>query len=141
MPDGMGMKRSIFRVLCVDDSVTSRAALAASLARQPNVEVDVVGHPNEAMAKAKAAASTGRPYNLFVLDINLEGMSGFELLAQIRTFKDYGATAAVFVSGSQEQDLDSQAGALGAKLFPKTRFRELHELFQQFFSAMTVVPV
>jgi two-component system chemotaxis sensor kinase CheA len=65
-------------VLVVDDSLTTRM-LEQSILESAGYDVDLATSGEEALAKAR-----GRRYRLLVVDVEMPGMDGFELLEQVR---------------------------------------------------------
>jgi two-component system sensor histidine kinase/response regulator len=71
------------RVLVVDDNATHRGILTEVLTRWSMAPLAVAGGL-EAMAELGQAAIAGRPYPLVLLDQQMPGMSGLELVERIR---------------------------------------------------------
>jgi two-component system chemotaxis sensor kinase CheA len=65
-------------ILVIDDSLTTRM-LEQSILESAGYEVDVAISAEEALVKAHA-----RAYGLFVCDVEMPGMNGFEFVAEAR---------------------------------------------------------
>ncbi|MBW8882545.1 MAG: response regulator [Asticcacaulis sp.] len=68
----------------------------------------------EALDTLRAAADRGDTVDLLLLDINMPGMNGFEMLERLRKDKELGRTAVVMCSGSTYDDDLARAEELGA---------------------------
>ena len=72
-------RRGTLRILYVDDHAPSREILADYFLTQPGIELETARASEEAFAKARDFHP-----DLLILDINLPGMNGIELLAALR---------------------------------------------------------
>jgi two-component system chemotaxis sensor kinase CheA len=98
-------------VLVVDDSLTTRM-LEQSILESAGYEVDMATSAEQALEKSK-----DRRYGLFVVDVEMPGMDGFEFVARTRTDPILRDTPAILVTsrGSQE---DRQRGLdVGARAY------------------------
>jgi two-component system chemotaxis sensor kinase CheA len=66
-------------VLVIDDSLTTRM-LEQSILESAGYEVDLATSAEEAMGKAR-----GKPYGLFLVDVEMPGMNGFEFVSATRS--------------------------------------------------------
>lgn len=82
------------RVLYVDDDPDIREVVEFSLAMDPDIEFQVV----ESGRKALAAFEAGFLPHLALLDVNMPGMSGPELLAEMRATPDYEDILVAFMT-------------------------------------------
>ncbi len=99
------------RILAIDDSLTSRM-IEKSILEATGCEVDVAGSGEEALAKA-----IQRRYALFVCDIEMPGMDGFEFLARAREHEHLRRIPTIMLttrSGAQDRE---RAAALGAQAY------------------------
>jgi len=95
-------------VLVVDDSLTTRM-VEQSILESAGHQVEIACSGEEAIEKARA-----RPYSLFLVDVEMPGMDGFEFVSQTRADPVLRGTPAVLVTSrnSPEDRLrGEQAGA------------------------------
>jgi two-component system chemotaxis sensor kinase CheA len=95
-------------VLVVDDSLTTRM-LEQSILESAGYEVDLATSAEEALGKAR-----GRGYRLFVVDVEMPGMDGFEFVARTREDPVLRETPAILVtsrSSAEDRRRGEQAGA------------------------------
>ena len=90
-------------VLVIDDSLTTRT-LEQSIIESAGYEVDVAVSAEEALAKAAR-----RAYGLFVVDVEMPGMNGFEFVATTRAHPEYSGIPAILVT-SRDAPEDRQRG-------------------------------
>lgn len=99
----------------VDQEVFRRALAAEGVA----VEIAVIGEGNGAAAKVKeqlASTSAGRQA-LVVLDLNMPGVNGFEVLAALRAEPATRLTPVVVFSTSADREDVRRAYGLGANSY------------------------
>jgi two-component system chemotaxis sensor kinase CheA len=65
-------------ILVIDDSLTTRM-LEQSILESAGYEVDLASSGEEGLKKAQ-----GRPYSLFIVDIEMPGINGFEFVARVK---------------------------------------------------------
>ncbi len=113
LPD---LRREPARVLAVDDDSLSLRAVIYSLER---AELKGEGYldPGEALQHL----ATGR-YDLVILDVEMPGLSGFDLCRLLRTFPEYAHTPVIYVTAladfqSRAKGLVTGANDLIAKPF------------------------
>ena len=97
-------------ILVIDDSLTTRM-LEQSILQSAGYEVELAISAEEGLEKARA-----RPHSLFLVDVEMPGMNGFEFVAQTRSEEGLRGTPAILVtSRSSAEDLrrGEQAGARG----------------------------
>jgi CheY-like chemotaxis protein len=100
-----------FRVLGVDDEVIARKAVLSAL-ESVQLAADSAKDPHEALELSKA-----QRYDLFVLDVNMPGMTGFELCEKLRASAAYKETPVVFVTASDTFDSRLRFARSGADDF------------------------
>jgi len=112
-------------VLVVDDSLTSRM-LEQSILESAGYEVDLAVSGEDALVKAKA-----RRYGLFVVDVEMPGLSGFEFVAQTRTPDDGPPVPAVLIT-SRDAPEDRERGRVAGAMayivkseFDQARFLQI----------------
>jgi two-component system chemotaxis sensor kinase CheA len=90
-------------LLVVDDSLTTRM-LEQSILESAGYEVHLAASAEEGLAKASE-----RPYALFIVDVEMPGMNGFDFVARTRADPVLRATPAVLLT-SRESDEDKRRG-------------------------------
>jgi DNA-binding response OmpR family regulator len=100
-----------FKVLGVDDEVIARKAVLSAL---ESVQLMAEGSkdPREALEMSKA-----QRYDLFILDVNMPGMTGFELCEKLRASAVYKETPVIFVTASDTFDSRLRFARSGADDF------------------------
>src|SRR5947207_7656637 len=79
-------------ILVIDDSLTTRM-LEQSILESAGYEVDLAVSGEEGLARARA-----RRYSLFVCDVEMPGMSGFDFVQATRSDGDLRETPAILVT-------------------------------------------
>jgi len=113
MPIASGNQARLANILLVDDSEADRELTRILLIEQGGVKCNLLTarDANEAMS---ALAADGPPIDLVLLDINMPGIDGFELLKMIRSEKALHDLPVVMCTTSgYDNDIDL-AKALGA---------------------------
>lgn len=94
------------RVLVVDDNVTNRAILEETL-KQWSAAPTLTGGADEAWAAIEKACDDGAPFSLMLIDAQMPGRDGFELIEQIRRKPELtGATIMMLSSAGQRGDAE-----------------------------------
>ena len=96
-------------ILVVDDSLTTRM-LEQSILESAGYEVDVAVSGDDALKKARQ-----RRYALLLVDIEMPGMDGFELILRVRAdpeLKDVPAILVTSRSTSEDRRRGEEVGAL-----------------------------
>jgi CheY-like chemotaxis protein len=102
---------SISRVLIVDDQHETRQVLRAALATLPSrLEIVDVPSGEEAMLIISA-----QPFDLLVTDIRLAGISGLELMAQVRQRNP--EVKIILVTGTTDVELREKLAKVGAEAY------------------------
>jgi two-component system chemotaxis sensor kinase CheA len=95
-------------VLVIDDSLTTRM-LEQSILESAGYEVEVATSAEEGLEKARA-----RQYGLFLVDVEMPGMNGFEFVSRTRADARLGKTPAILVTSRnapEDRRRGEQAGA------------------------------
>jgi len=95
-------------VLIVDDSLTTRM-LEQSILESAGYEVEVATSAEEGLEKARA-----RQYGLFLVDVEMPGMDGFEFVSRTRADARLGKVPAILVTSRnapEDRRRGEQAGA------------------------------
>jgi len=87
------------RVLVVDDNATNRRILGEMLKSWRMRPAPADGGP-AAMEMMTAAAGSGDPFRLLLLDVNMPEMDGFELAARVREQPGHGGSAIMMLTSS-----------------------------------------
>lgn len=91
------------RILLVDDERELADMVAAILHGAGFASVDIANSSADALDAITArSASPQRVYQLFVLDVMMPGMDGFDLLGRIRRLPAHESTPALFLSAKDE---------------------------------------
>lgn len=106
--DGAPVKKS---VLVVDDSLTSRM-LERSILDAAGYDVTTAASAEEALEIAR-----GRTFALFVVDVEMPGMSGLELVALMRADPALSATPAVLVTSRASPEDRRRGLEAGARAY------------------------
>jgi two-component system response regulator (stage 0 sporulation protein F) len=93
------------KLLIVDDEPKIRAMLADCLG-QEGLAIDTAESGEEALARIVQA-----PPDLVILDVKMKGMSGLEVLRQVRASQP--GLAALIVTGYDDERVEEEAGRLG----------------------------
>ena len=95
-------------ILVIDDSLTTRM-LEQSILESAGYEVEVAMSAEEALTKAHA-----RRYSLFIVDVEMPGMDGFEFVALTRSdvaLRDIPAILVTSRDGAEDRRRGERAGA------------------------------
>jgi two-component system chemotaxis sensor kinase CheA len=95
-------------ILVIDDSLTTRM-LEQSILESAGYEVEVATSAEEALAKAQ-----GRRYCLFIVDVEMPGMDGFEFVTMTRanpSLRDIPAILVTSRNAPEDRRRGEQAGA------------------------------
>jgi len=99
------------RVLVVDDSLTTRM-LEQGILESAGYEVDLAVSAEEALAR-----TSQRRYALFVVDVEMPGMDGFEFVARTRADPDLRGTPAILVTSRSSAQDRLRGEEVGARAF------------------------
>jgi two-component system chemotaxis sensor kinase CheA len=97
-------------ILVIDDSLTSRM-LEQSILESAGYQVELATSAEEGLGKAKE-----KHYALFVVDVEMPGMDGFEFVARTRADSILRETPAILVTSrgsSEDRQHGERAGARG----------------------------
>jgi two-component system chemotaxis sensor kinase CheA len=110
-------------VLVIDDSLTTRM-LEQSILESAGYEVDVATSGEEAIEKAR-----GKQYGLFLVDVEMPGMDGFEFVSRTQADVSLRTVPAILVtsrSAIEDRRRGEQVGARGYII--KGEFDQVHLL-------------
>lgn len=106
------------RLLYVDDDALLREVAEMALSLDPTIEVWLAEDGPSALALVRSG--TWRP-DAFLLDVMMPGMSGPQLLAELRAMPEFAETPAIFFTARAEANAREPlmaAGALGVLTKP-----------------------
>ncbi|HZZ85473.1 MAG TPA: response regulator [Anaeromyxobacteraceae bacterium] len=98
-------------ILVVDDSLTTRM-LEQSILESAGYEVELAVSAEEALEKAHQ-----RRYGLFVVDVEMPGMDGFEFVRTTRADPRTAATPAILVTSRSAEEDRRRGAAAGASAY------------------------
>jgi two-component system chemotaxis sensor kinase CheA len=98
-------------VLIVDDSLTTRM-LEQSILESAGYAVELATSAEEALAKASRA-----PYSLFLVDVEMPGMDGFEFVSRARADPALRAIPAILVTSRNTAQDRCRAEEVGARAY------------------------
>ncbi|MFO0888389.1 MAG: response regulator [Isosphaeraceae bacterium] len=99
------------RILVVDDSISVRKSLAKGL-QLFGFEVDEAADGLEAIGQTRA-----REYDLVVTDLEMPGLDGFELVAEMRRVATLAGVPVIVASTRSDEETRRRVLALGASRF------------------------
>ena len=123
------------RILCVDDDPIILELLSEVLRVLDLTNVDFCLSANEALEKIH---NTPVPFDCFLLDIQMPGLDGIELLSLIRTNLDYTRTPIIMITTITDRASIDRAFAAGATDYITKPF-ELGEVHARLRSIEAVV--
>ena len=100
------------RILAVDDDPIIVELLSELLTTIGNYDVDTAGSAIEALEKIKDPAHTR--YDCFLLDIQMPGMTGIELVSRLRTNADYARSPILMITAMSDKTYIDRAFSAGA---------------------------
>jgi len=98
-------------VLVIDDSLTTRM-LEKSILESAGYEVDLATSGEEAMEKARA-----RHYDLFVVDVEMPGMDGFDFVTRARSDPALSGVPSILVTSRSSQADRRRGDEAGARAY------------------------
>jgi two-component system, chemotaxis family, sensor kinase CheA len=103
--------RAIPPILVVDDSLTTRM-LEQSILESAGYEVELAVSGEQALEKARQ-----RRYGVFVVDVEMPGMSGFDFIAAVRDDTELKGTPAILVTSRSDPDDKRRGLEVGARAY------------------------
>jgi CheY-like chemotaxis protein len=125
---GVARKKGPLKVLVVDDGAGSRTTLKALLTRQKH-SIEVAKNGEEAISKVNAAR-----YDVAIINASLQGMSGFDVVSQLRVLEKAEGYPPCFVIGVTPSDAEIEEclmSGMNATLAKPVNKDELLELLSQ----------
>jgi two-component system chemotaxis sensor kinase CheA len=110
-PPVVAPARSDLPILVIDDSLTTRM-LERTILEAEGHEVVLATNAEEGLALART-----RPFGLYVVDVEMPGMNGFEFVAATQADAALRLTPAIMVSSLSGPDQARRAEAAGARAY------------------------
>ncbi len=116
MSDPIRLPQSLANVLLIDDrkADVELARVFLQVRDKMQFNLKVANGAKEALEMLKQAVARGEVIDLLLLDINMPGMDGFELLEEVRKDAALKHVAVVMCTGSTYDQDQARAQALGA---------------------------
>jgi PAS domain S-box-containing protein len=116
------------RVLVVDDNATNRKVLQQLLTSWSLLPTCVADGPT-ALAELRRGVAVHDPFGLVLLDMIMPGMSGLEVVLQVRSDPDLAHTPVVMLTSSSDagERAAAEAAGIGGYLAKPVRELPLHE--------------
>jgi two-component system sensor histidine kinase/response regulator len=111
-----GVRLDGMPVLVSDDNATNRHLLEQMLS-QWKMRPTVVASGSEALAELTQAAAAGRPYGLAILDLQMPGMDGFEVVARARQAHGSLDTKVVMLTSEGQRGHGARCRELGVSSY------------------------
>ena len=103
------------KILIIDDSLTCCEHLKGILSDKPDYQVHALHSSNAVKRELEESQNEiYEPYDLFIIDIHIDEEDGLELLKEIRKYRSYRTTPALFITGDYEDELLRRAFDYGA---------------------------
>ncbi len=110
-------------ILVIDDSLTTRM-LEQSILESAGYAVELATSAEEGLEKAR-----GRRYGVYIVDVEMPGMNGFEFVTTTRTEPELSQTPAILVSSRDSTEDKERASRVGARAYiVKGEFEQEHLL-------------
>jgi CheY-like chemotaxis protein len=107
------------RILAVDDDPVMLDLLGTALENSGFDDITFAATAEDALELVDVAHL---PYDIFLLDVILPGVSGIEICRQLRSIPKYRATPVIMITASRTRDLVRQAFDVGATDFVNKPF-------------------
>ncbi|MBI5439782.1 MAG: response regulator, partial [Deltaproteobacteria bacterium] len=104
------------KVLVVDDNPTNRMILVEMLGNQ-EMEVSVAGSGEEALGLLRAANGAKRPYELLIVDCQMPGMDGFQLIERVKRDRKLPQPVIVMITSDDLPAYCGRARKVGAAAY------------------------
>lgn len=109
--DDRANKKFGFRILVVDDEPSILELVKTALETLESYEVSVASNAVEAV---KAVEAAEKPFDCFLLDIQMPDIDGIELLRELRDIPDYGETPILMLTAMSDRKYIDDAFLEGA---------------------------
>lgn len=132
-------------LLVEDNPLDARATIRAARKLELADRVEVVTDGQAALDRLRASHAEGDPFGLVLLDLNLPGKDGHDVLREIRADADLGVTPVVILTSSVERvDVDGAyrtgANAYVSKPTGLDGWLETMTTIREFWLSLAVLP-
>lgn len=117
------------RILVADDSLMMREELISFLNKMNISNIEKAENGKEAVEILKNNVDQENKFNLILLDINMPGFTGIQVLKLLRTIETYKNTHVLMVSTENEKEIVLEAIVSGANDYILKPFN--YESFKQ----------
>src|SRR5262249_48370342 len=124
------------RVLVIDDNATNRQILEGLL-KSWHMEPVLTDGGAAALAALQAAADSGDPFRLILLDLMMPDMDGFDVIEQIKQRPGLAQPTIVMLSSAGQCEHRARCRALGAPVYLIKPIKA-SELFDSIISALAL---
>ena len=123
--------------MCVDDNPANLKLVEIALRKVPGIRLSSYSDPQKALEAARQS-----PPDLALLDIQMPGLDGYELLAALRALPELSALPAIALSANAmpEDILKGEASGFGSYLAKPFDIRKLVDSIGAALSAQTDQP-
>jgi two-component system chemotaxis sensor kinase CheA len=110
-PEELPLAPRVRPLLVIDDSLTTRM-LEQSILESAGYEVDLAVSAEDALQKAKQ-----REYGVFVVDVEMPGMNGFEFIATARNDPKLSSVPSILVTSKSDAEDKRRGEEVGARAY------------------------
>ncbi|HAI30657.1 MULTISPECIES: response regulator [Thalassospira] len=113
-----GKQNAEKRFLLVDDSIELRFSVRRILRSAGAKHIDVADNGETALKMLAEAGRKQAPYDVVIMDYMMPGMSGIEMLYEIkrREIKNAEGTRKIMLTGFYNAELNTEAKSVGASI-------------------------
>src|SRR5260370_37053625 len=104
------------RVLIIDDNATNRCILEATV-RHWEMDPQVASSGHAGLAKLQAAAASGQPFSLVLLDEQMPGMDGLQVIERIRGIPPLHGVTIMMLTSSDQKSSALRCRELGVETY------------------------
>ena len=105
------------KVLAIDDNSLMLEVITSNLETYGLKNIDTLTDPLDGIDMLVEAHKSGRRYDFVLLDLNMPGLDGMDLLTMIRQREEIKDTPVIIVSGDADQFVMDEAMEKGASSY------------------------